>query len=94
MLGVKPTDVRTPFGLSHLGLTLTVRDVDALVAKKEIIILIICIIILLYSLPLPAGVLGWGLGVVGVEVVRLMAGAVWAGLHRLGVHHTHSADLR
>ena len=55
---------------------------------------IICIIILLYSSPLSAGVLGWGLGVVGVEVVRLMAGAVWAGLHRLGVDHTHSADLR
>ena len=49
---------------------------------------------LLYSSPLSAGVLGWGLGVVGVEVVRLMAGAVWAGLHRLGVDDTHCADLR
>ena len=45
-------------------------------------------------LPLTAGVLSWGLGVVGVDVVRLLAGAVRAGLNRLGVaDHAHSPDL-
>ena len=46
-------------------------------------------------LPLTAGVLSWGLGVVGVDVVRLLAGAVRAGLNCLRVvDDTHSTDLR
>ena len=35
MLSVEPSDVCAPFGLSHVGLTLTVWDVDALVAEEE-----------------------------------------------------------
>ena len=45
-------------------------------------------------LPLTTGVLSCGLGVGGVDVVRLLAGAVWAGLDRLGVaDDAHSPDL-
>ena len=44
-------------------------------------------------LPLTAGVLSCGLG--GVDVVRLLAGAVRAGLNRLRVSDdAHSTDLR
>ena len=44
--------------------------------------------------PLPTGVLRWDLGALGLDVVRLLAGAVWAGLDRLGVaDDAHSPDL-